>query len=47
MDFLRLPINDAGKHKGQTATGVFLLEPVSVIQRSSMAVFYKTMGAGL
>ncbi len=39
VDFFGLPVDDAGHHEGKTATGMLLLQPISAIQSSPVAVF--------
>ena len=38
MNFLGLPVDDAGDDERQTATGVFLLEPVPAVELSPVSV---------
>ncbi|MEE9149295.1 MAG: hypothetical protein V3U27_18080 [Candidatus Tectomicrobia bacterium] len=38
MDFLGLPVNNAGDNESKAATGMLLLEPVTAVQSSPVPV---------
>ena len=39
VDFLGLPVDNAGDNEGQTTTGIPLLEPIAAVEFPSMPIF--------